>query len=202
MRLAYADPPYPGMAYLYREHKDYAGEVDHAELIESLEVNYHGWALSTDERSLAYVLGHCPGGVRVCAWVRSNAPPFAPNPYPAWEPVIIKPARTRPVSVPSYFTSGVPNGKRQRDGLTGQKPPGFCEWVLRCLGAREDDTLDDLFPGTGVMGEVWQRFRHQQTLFAVEVRGRGGQARENILRRNHPTLEGLEPGTYVRERHV
>ena len=30
LRLAYADPPYPGKAWLYRGHPDYAGEVDHA----------------------------------------------------------------------------------------------------------------------------------------------------------------------------
>ena len=30
LRLAYADPPYPGNAWLYRDHPDYGGEVDHA----------------------------------------------------------------------------------------------------------------------------------------------------------------------------
>ena len=29
----YADPPYPGKAWLYRGHPDYGGEVDHAALI-------------------------------------------------------------------------------------------------------------------------------------------------------------------------
>lgn len=32
MRIAYADPPYPGQSKLYRNHPDYAGEVDHAAL--------------------------------------------------------------------------------------------------------------------------------------------------------------------------
>jgi hypothetical protein len=32
LRLAYADPPYPGKARLYQDHPDYGGEVDHAEL--------------------------------------------------------------------------------------------------------------------------------------------------------------------------
>lgn len=36
MRFAYADPPYPGMAHLYKGHLDYAGEVDHKALIERL----------------------------------------------------------------------------------------------------------------------------------------------------------------------
>lgn len=45
MRLAYADPPYIGCAHLYRGHPDYAGEVDHAALIERLESNFDGWVL-------------------------------------------------------------------------------------------------------------------------------------------------------------
>ena len=32
-RLGYADPPYPGLAHLYADHPDFAGEVDHAALI-------------------------------------------------------------------------------------------------------------------------------------------------------------------------
>jgi hypothetical protein len=32
LRLAYADPPYPGKARLYRDHPDYGGEVDLAAL--------------------------------------------------------------------------------------------------------------------------------------------------------------------------
>jgi hypothetical protein len=33
LRLAYADPPYPGKVWLYRDHPDYGGEVDHSALI-------------------------------------------------------------------------------------------------------------------------------------------------------------------------
>ena len=35
-RLAYADPPYPGKAFYYRDHPDYAGEVDHEALLSRL----------------------------------------------------------------------------------------------------------------------------------------------------------------------
>jgi hypothetical protein len=197
MRIAYADPPYPGMAHLYPENT----EVDHVALLVQLS-EYDGWALSTDERSLAYVLSLCPAGVRICAWCRSNTPPFLPNPYAAWEPVIVNPARIKPVTTRAYYVSGVPNGKHQRDGLTGQKTSGFCEWVIRCLGADAGDDLDDLFPGTGVMGETWRTFQHQRPLFAVDVRGRGHQAKENILRREHPALDGIDKGEYVKERRA
>ncbi|WP_244295086.1 hypothetical protein [Paracoccus versutus] len=37
MKIAYADPPYIGCAHLYRDHPDYAGEVDHVRLIERLD---------------------------------------------------------------------------------------------------------------------------------------------------------------------
>ena len=33
MRIAYADPPYPGCAHLYRDHPDYDGEVYLPDLI-------------------------------------------------------------------------------------------------------------------------------------------------------------------------
>lgn len=37
MRLAYADPPYPGQAKRhYGNHSDYAGEVNHRNLIDQL----------------------------------------------------------------------------------------------------------------------------------------------------------------------
>lgn len=40
MRVAYADPPYPGCAHLYRDHPDYAGEVDHEALVASLLADF------------------------------------------------------------------------------------------------------------------------------------------------------------------
>jgi hypothetical protein len=49
--LAFTDPPYPGNARLYRDHPDYAGEVDHAELVRR-PVTYDGWALSTSAEAL------------------------------------------------------------------------------------------------------------------------------------------------------
>jgi hypothetical protein len=41
-----------------------------------------------------------------------------------------------------------------RKGLVGAKPEKFCWWVLNLLGFQPGDTLDDLFPGTGVMSRV------------------------------------------------
>src|SRR3954465_10973819 len=55
LRFCYADPPYPGKAWMYREQPTYAGEVDHVELIASLEASrYAGWALSTSAKALRH----------------------------------------------------------------------------------------------------------------------------------------------------
>ena len=87
LRLAYADPPYPGKAWLYRGHPDYAGEVDHAALIGRL-AGYDGWALCTSAEALPGVLALCPPGVRVAAWHRGERPTASRWPLHAWEPVI------------------------------------------------------------------------------------------------------------------
>src|SRR5690606_29922144 len=71
-RLAYADPPYPGLARrYYGDQPSYAGEVDHAALIAQL-VGYDGWALSTSAKALRDVLPLCPPAARVAAWVKPN----------------------------------------------------------------------------------------------------------------------------------
>jgi hypothetical protein len=66
LRLAYADPPYPGKALLYWDHPDYGGEVDHTELIARLAA-HDSWALPTSAEALPVVLAFCPPGVRVAA---------------------------------------------------------------------------------------------------------------------------------------
>lgn len=185
MRLAYADPPYPGKAYLYPENT----EVDHVALIARL-ADYDGWALSTDETALSYVLSLCPLGVRVLAWCRNNAPPLLPFPIRSWEPVIVAPARTNVEAIRSYLVSPAPTGWTQREGLTGQKTPAFCEWVIRAMGADRGDTLDDIFPGTGVMGETWRTFQSQPPLFTAG--GRHSQAaKAQLARKQGEPLPGL-----------
>lgn len=39
-------------------------------------------------------------------------------------------------------------------GLTGAKSEVFCRFVLDLLNYQEGDEVIDLFPGTGIMGEV------------------------------------------------
>jgi hypothetical protein len=74
LRLAYADPPYPGKSALYRGHSDYAGEVDHEELLERLQ-GYDGWALSTSADALPAILAL--SGRRSASRRRGTASPDA-----------------------------------------------------------------------------------------------------------------------------
>jgi hypothetical protein len=197
VRLAYADPPYPGKAHLYPEKT----EVDHIELIGRL-LEYDGWALSTDERSLRYVLGLCPENVRLLAWCRRNAVPFTPFPYASWEPVICSPARTTGISaVRNYLEANAPISKWQANPITGQKPAEFCEWVLRCLGAEPGDTLDDLFPGTGIMGRTFERYQNQLPLYTLPVNmARSMSRRMHIWRSTADPLPGFEKPDRIPER--
>src|SRR5207237_10220970 len=81
LRLAYADPPYPGKAGLYRGHPDFAGEVDPVGLVERLVAEFpDGWALSTSAEALPAALTSCPPAVRVAAWFRGERPPLSYRP--------------------------------------------------------------------------------------------------------------------------
>lgn len=156
LRLAYADPPYPGKAWYYRDHPDYAGEVDHAELIRRLST-YDGWALSTSAAALPVVLGLCPPGVRVAAWHRGERPTASRWPLNAWEPVIYHGGRAvyGPLRTDS-LVHGVSPLTTLPSRVTGTKPAAFCRWLFELLGAAPGDELDDLFPGSGAAGRAWE----------------------------------------------
>lgn len=147
-------PPYPGLARrYYGREPTYAGEVDHRALLASLEASYDGWALSTSAAALQELLPLCPPGVRVCAWTKpGGVPPGTRGPHNTWEVVIVKPARRER---PGVRDSLVCHPARGGGSLPGRKPIAFVRWVVQLLGARRGDTLDDLYPGTGVVGRVW-----------------------------------------------
>ncbi len=160
MRLAIADPPYPGRAHLYANHPDFAGEVDHGALITRLCDEYDGWALSTNAESLHWLLPLCPPEHRVLAWVKHTV-------TIGWEPVVIVSAR-RPESTLRDWLQCEPEGFQWRPKphsyVIGQKPEAFCLWVFAWLGAQPQDTLDDLFAGSGAVGRAWDRWCLQPSL--------------------------------------
>jgi hypothetical protein len=161
-RFAYADPPYPGDAHYYRDHPDYAGEVDHAQLVDRLIADYpDGWALSTSSRALRDVLALCPPAVRVGAWTKPAPPTDSARARRAWEPVIFAGGRPLPrggVTVLDWVHAATPRAFPGQ--IVGTKPAGFSWWLFDNLGARPDlgDTLDDLFPGSGAVTVAWARY--------------------------------------------
>lgn len=179
MRIAYADPPYPGMTRFYGGDNDpfegQVAEVDHAELVARMHAEYHGWVLHTASTTLAEVLAVCPPpseGVRVMAWVK----PFASFKRGvlvayAWEPVIVKPARVPkhdPENLRPTVRDWISEPITLKRGLTGAKPEAVCRWAFEVVGAAPDDELDDLYPGTGAVGRAWDAWRSQLGLFASD----------------------------------
>lgn len=163
MRIAYADPPYPGCAHLYKDQPDYAGEVDHLSLLRRLESEYDGWVLHTAATPaaiamLAPLVEHT--GARWMAWVKGFAA-FKRNVSVAyaWEPVIVKAARKPVVSKRLVMRDWIECPITLRRGLTGAKPEAVCHWAFEMVGARPEDMMDDLFPGTGAVTEAWRTWR-------------------------------------------
>lgn len=182
LTMAYADPPYIGQSKKhYGDHEDYAGEVDHYELIGRLISEYpDGWALSCSSPSLQMILRDCErhglytlypdtlsgGDLRVMAWVKPFAA-FKRNVRVAyaWEPVIVKPAERLEGATPTrdYVAEGI----TLKRGFTGAKPDAFCTWLFEAMGLRRCDDLHDLFPGSGAVARAWDAWRAQMTLEAA-----------------------------------
>jgi len=183
MRLAYADPPYPGRAHLYEDHPDYDGEVDHVALIKTLR-EYDGWALSTSAAALRDLLPLCPDDVRVLAWVKHSV-------NVSWEPVIVKPARPIDTQGPRDWIHVEPEAFQWRPKpdsyVIGQKPVPFCEWMFQWLGAEQGDTFDDLFPGSGAVGKAWDRWIAQPPLAGFPSERAVRRQRDKMLA-EHPQL--------------
>lgn len=157
MKFAYADPPYLGCGHLYREDHPEAHLWDdpetHRRLIERLQDEYpDGWAMSASVPSLITLFPMLPEQHRVCAWVKPFAV-FKPNvgiAY-AWEPVVLVGGRRRTReqrTVRDWFSCEITLQK----GLVGAKPPPVIHWILDLLNVQRGDAVDDLFPGTGVVG--------------------------------------------------
>ena len=168
LRIGYADPPYPGMADLYKYHPDYGGEVDHYSLLTQLVNHYDGFVLHTASVSLGHVIdcaratGLRDNDYRIMSWVK----PFAafkanvPVAY-AWEPVLVKAARKPKVDGShQIMRDWLSEPITMKRGLTGAKPRNVCWWLFEVVGATPDDTLDDMFPGTGAVTRAWDDWRN------------------------------------------
>lgn len=168
MKFAYADPPYPGQSKrLYGSHPDYAGEVDHAELIARLGRDYpDGWALSTSVEALRDVLLLCPASVRVAVWNVTNRRPFngAGRWHQSWEPVIVQGGRLAWGEGPCVRDLLSCGALAETNDITGQKPRSFGRWIFDLLGVRPDDEFHDLFRGSGAISREWTAYQAQESL--------------------------------------
>lgn len=169
-RYGYADPPYKDMAV-----KMYGAEAA-ADGRRAVEVNFRcligfmcdeypdGWVMSLSSPSLQEILAMCPPDVRVGAWCKSFAS-FKPNVNPGycWEPVIIRGGRSHrsrsEMTVRDFLVEPI----TMMRGFPGAKPDRFTWWVLDLLGAGPDDTIDDLFPGSGAVGRAIETWRMRET---------------------------------------
>lgn len=52
-------------------------------------------------------------------------------------------------------------------GLTGAKPEAVCHWAFELLGARPEDQLTDLFPGSGAVSTAWRTWQRKFALPAL-----------------------------------
>lgn len=159
LRLAVADPPYPGKAKLYVGHPDYGGEVDHRELLVTLS-SYDGWALHTSSDGAVHVVAPLVAelglrGVRMASWHRGQRGGRGSG----FEVVFYRPARVAPAGWSDAFVYVARPRLSDPARVIGAKPSAVCFWVFRdLLGAQAGDSLDDLFPGSGGVARAWAHF--------------------------------------------
>lgn len=165
MNFAFADPPYLGCCSYYGHNHGVLGRTfdglcwdhvgTHELLIAWLRDEYpDGWAYCASSPTLPVLTCLRPNN-RIGAWVKPFAS-FKPgiNPGYCWEPVVFAGGRKlgRDVDTVRDFIS---ESITLEKGLTGAKPFKVCLWVLDMLGYQPGiDELDDIFPGTGVMGKA------------------------------------------------
>lgn len=168
MRIAYADPPYPGQSKKhYGDHPDYAGEVDHDALARQLGT-FDGWVLHTSavaQYDVETSLLAAGLRYRVGVWVK----PFAAVKKGvivtyAWEPVIFSRARPQVRGGGTMTRDWIAEPITMMRGLVGVKPDAVILWALRMVGAERTDDIDDLFPGSGAVGRAIDGWRAQGSI--------------------------------------
>lgn len=164
LRLAFADPPYVGLSRrYYRDHPDYAGEVDHQELLQRLST-YDGWALAASSDSIPLIgsiVHELCLDARMAVWVRGQRHVRSCWPGDAYEVVWFRPSRLLPLEEPGSNVHAWVARARLGDPhrVIGAKPWPYLGWVFReLLQARPGDQLDDVFPGSGGVTAAWSAF--------------------------------------------
>ena len=185
--FAYADSPYLGRCNLYDHfHPDgrcWDDVATHAALIGSLEARRQageilGYAISASADSLRDLLPLLPPGTHVAPWVKPIGVPVRTfGMHNTWEPVLVVGGRQRQPGVRDWLRAQPARGEGH---LVGRKPTTFCAWLFDLLGMEPGDRLDDMFPGTRIVGRCWAELSAESLgagrRFATSPRARGDGA--------------------------
>lgn len=188
IRVAYADPPYPGLA----------AKFDHAALLRELST-FDAWALSTSEDALitigALAVSIEPRTVHVASWNRgARGNTHAVRPVSAWEPVLYCGGRlSAPGQAPPPDALAYRAAARRSDPnrCTGTKPARFAFWLFELLGAQPGDVFVDVFPGSGGMGRAWSVLERGGTRSEMEA---SAEQLDALIVEDDANASGLEPG--------
>ena len=174
LRMAIADPPYLGTAKRFYsidgesyekglEHKSNQDHLAHLwddpeahkELLESLQDNFDSFAIAMSVYSLPLYLKKIKSksdtGFRVCSWIKTNSAPSGSRIRNGWEPVLVFNHVTRRSQQSAIRTRDYLIANAPRQGFIGQKPYEWTEWVIDLLGYKDNDTVADLFEGSGAV---------------------------------------------------
>ena len=164
MTFAYADPPYIGQAKKHYSDDPRCAEVNHRVLIGTLCSQYDAWALSMSATmySLKEIVPLAPEEARMAAWTKPFAS-FKPgvNPAYTWEPVLFYSPRKRTRTEPTVKDHVAESITMQR-GLAGAKPEAFSLWLFDLVGLEPADDFTDVFPGSGAVQDVYERWRRRE----------------------------------------
>jgi len=178
MKLAIVDPPYLGRANRYYGNGAGGGggnrkkykpnfhpeasiwdkESEHQDLIDNLSKFYDGFAIAMSSHNLSQYLKRNETAsnsiYRIGIWHKPSAVPSGSRITNSYEPVLFR--------IPDERRSRA-KGKKMRDvlvanpprvGFLGAKPNTWTHWVLDVLGYENEDIVDDLFPGSGIVSEA------------------------------------------------
>ena len=181
LKFAIADPPYLGRAERWygpsgcgiahgegqADNHDEAFKWDdegtHAKLVEQLEQDFDGWAIAMSVHSLSTYLKiidtDSRNGIRVCVWNKTSAVTSGSRIKNSWEPVSIKVPKDRRGYTIGQRVTDVLTCNPPRIGFMGAKPHQWTHWVCDLMGVQAEDSVTDLFVGSGLVTAALQQQR-------------------------------------------
>ena len=127
----------------------------HQALVNRLVEEYDGWAIAMAHDNLRDYLPMIPISVpvRIGIWTRPQQMPGGARVLNVYEPAVVHiPQGRRSSTGQTVFPRDSVTISRLNNGFPGAKPPAWTRWILDMLGYDpEQDTVDDLFPGSGAV---------------------------------------------------